>query len=379
MRLLLLDDDPADRLLLKRALVRSELQAQLFEAGTVGEAASLLAQIDPDCLLVDYRLPDGTGLDLLARCRCPLILLTGQGDEALAVAAMKAGAADYIPKESIAPVRLHQAISAALEKAELQARLARYQADLEQRNRDLEILNRQKDRFFSILAHDLRSPFNALLGLSQHLLDQRAHLTPAERDEFLTAIHHSVRDLYALLENLLEWARVQMMKGAQFEPTVTNLRDLVTAAIASMRTMARQKGVQVDNAVEAFLVRVDRDMIGAVLRNLLENAVKFTDTGGRVTVAATGDDGWVAVTVADTGVGMAPELVQRLFRLDEKVTTPGTGGERGTGLGLLLCKELVERHGGRISVSSRLGAGTSFRFTLPAETAEAAGGNPEGA
>jgi len=365
MRLLLVDDDPEDRFLLKRAISRSELGAVLFEASTLAKATDLLLEISPDCLLVDYRLPDGNGLALLKVTKRPLILMTGHGDEALAVDAMKSGAADYFPKDSITPVRLQQSISAAIEKAELQNRLARYQEDLEQRNKELEYLNKQKDRFFSIISHDLRTPFNGLVGISELMMQQGDRLSANERDMYAAAVHQSAKELLTLLENLLEWSRVQM-NAVQFTPLETSLKHIVEAAFRIVRRAAVQKSVRLVNCVDDQRVRVDAEMMTCVLRNLIANAVKFSTAGGQVIVTAQLANGCSEVTVSDTGVGMPPSLVGRLFKLDEKVSMPGTDGETGTGLGLLLCKELVEKHGGRITVDSREGEGTAFRFTIPA-------------
>ncbi len=367
MRLLLVDDDEVDRILFCRATRRADLEAEIVEVGSGREARSLLAAETFDCIVLDYQLPDVTGLELLKDGHRPVVMLTGQGDEALAVEAMKFGAYDYVAKETIHPLRIRQAILGAMERHSLERALARYQADLEGRNRDLEALNQQKDRFFSIIAHDLRSPFNALLGLTSLLDDSFDSFGPQEAREFISGINETANKLYALVENLLKWSRLQM-NAVEFEPQVLDLTEAVERTRALLDSAARNKGIALINAVPSQAVWADGDMLDTVLRNLVTNAIKFTDRDGRVTISASSvRSGWCVVSVADTGVGITDADLANLFRLDRKVSAIGTSGERGTGLGLLLCKDLVERHGGQITVESRQGEGSSFRFSLPLE------------
>ncbi|KAA5605735.1 PAS domain-containing protein [Roseospira marina] len=235
-----------------------------------------------------------------------------------------------------------------------------------------ELLSREvatKNRFFGIVAHDLRSPLTALLGLTD-LLVQGAETKPAaELRAFAQHIHDSTRNLYTLLEQLLDWARLQMGSTAPRARDVP-LAPLVTQALLPARAAATAKGIGLEVNVPADLAaHVDADMLHAVLRNLMSNAIKFTPTGGRIWITAgvapDRDTIWLAVN--DTGVGLDPAATPDLFNVAVKTTTPGTGGEKGTGLGLPLCAEMIRLNGGTITAEPGAdGIGATVRVTLPA-------------
>ncbi|HYD31401.1 MAG TPA: PAS domain S-box protein [Azospirillaceae bacterium] len=237
---------------------------------------------------------------------------------------------------------------------------------LEVSRSELEQLNQQKNRFFSIIAHDLKNPFNAILGFTD-ILAESADRLPIDKIQFYArSSHEAGRQVLSLLENLLEWARLQMNRMV-FQPAETDLALVAQACVDLLTANAGQKGVTLENAIDiGTLAFCDHAMTETTVRNLVNNAVKFTPEGGRVTVSATPlDEDWITVTVSDTGIGMTAEQIDRLFRLDEYNTTPGTDGETGSGLGLLLSKNLTERQGGQLFVTSTPGEGSTFRFTLP--------------
>jgi len=230
---------------------------------------------------------------------------------------------------------------------------------------EVETLNKQKDKFFSIIAHDLKSPFNALLGFASMIEAGGAEMDPAQVVDYGGQVHKAARQAYMLLEDLLDWARLQMGRMT-FEPAPFAIGATLQTNLFFYEPVAEQKGVKiVARPAHGVSVHADNAMVDTVLRNLINNAIKFTPEGGAVTLAARRLDEWIEVSVADDGVGIAPERIGKLFKIEEKTSTRGTEGEAGTGLGLQLCKELVEKHGGRISVDSRPGRGTTFRFTLP--------------
>jgi PAS domain S-box-containing protein len=236
--------------------------------------------------------------------------------------------------------------------------------ELKSKNRDLEKLNSEKDKLFSIIAHDLRSPFQGLLGLSQTLA---THDMPAsEIKEYSTMLHGSAVNLYSLLENLLEWAQFQ--KGSiSYSPKSLSLYSLFSINIDSINQRALQKGINIFNEIPADLeVYADEKMINSVLRNILSNAVKFTGKGGTVTGKARMiDRGMIEILITDTGIGIPDSINAKLFNLGERMGRPGTDNEPSTGLGLVLCKEFVEKHGGKIWVLSQENIGTTFYITLP--------------
>jgi len=230
---------------------------------------------------------------------------------------------------------------------------------------ELEKLNQEKNKFFSIIAHDLRSPFTSLLGFTA-LLEQRADkLSPDKVKEYAETINDSATRVFKLLENLLEWSRLQMDR-IEFEPRDVQLADIAGKTIEVMSPVAADKNITLTEGIQAPQAFADPYMIDAVIRNLVNNAIKFTPDGGAVTIAYDiTPEGMARVSVKDTGVGMDADKLSKLFHLAENVTTAGTEGEKGTGLGLLLCEDLVERNGGKLHIESELGKGSTFSFTLP--------------
>jgi PAS domain S-box-containing protein len=237
--------------------------------------------------------------------------------------------------------------------------------ELQEKNAQLQELNASKDKFFSIISHDLRSPFTSLLGFAQ-LLDH--NLDTYSLDEIRHRVHRiyaSAERLHTLLENLLTWSRLQRGVMA-YEPEAFSLQELADYTLDLFASKAEEKHIRLTNTIHTdTCVYADHNMISTVIRNLVSNALKFTPEQGIVAVSAHHAGPHVEVVVADTGTGIPCEHLPKLFRLDTQYTTFGTAGESGTGLGLLLCQELIEHHGGRIWVESQVERGTTFRFTLP--------------
>ncbi len=233
-------------------------------------------------------------------------------------------------------------------------------------NNKLLKLNSEKDKFFSIIAHDLKSPFNGIIGLTDMIAEDYAAISKVELAKLNKEIHFSAKNLYKLLLNLLEWS--QMQNGMMTYLTVKiNLEEAVLQNINLQKQNAEQKGIKINNYVEPRInICADENMLNSILRNIISNSVKFSVSGGLVEVRAREiDDSWVEIAISDSGIGISETLVKKLFRIEEKVGRKGTNGEHSTGLGLLLCKEFVERHGGKIWVESQVDKGTTFYFTLP--------------
>jgi len=237
--------------------------------------------------------------------------------------------------------------------------------DLRAAHDELDFLNREKTRFFSLISHDLRGPFNTLLGMTQELAEHAPSMRPEDVAEFARSTHESARQVHDLLENLLQWSRVQM-SGKPFMPSAFALRDLVADGIRDVTPAATAKQITVLDAVGDRWVLADRTMILAVLRNLLVNAVKFSHPGGVVHLTSRARGDRLEVAVTDHGIGMDPQQVQALLRPGAgQPSRPGTQGEQGTGLGMTLVRDMVMRHGGGLEVDSEPGRGTTIRFTLP--------------
>jgi PAS domain S-box-containing protein len=226
-------------------------------------------------------------------------------------------------------------------------------------------LNIDKDRFISILGHDLKNPFNNLLGLSEVLIEDIRKLDVNEIENIANDINKSARTTYKLLEDILMWARTQQGK-IPFSPQILGFAAICYDAVEVLKPNADAKNIAINySAADHINVFADIDMLKAVLRNLISNAIKFTNNGGTIRITAEQSDSNVTISVSDNGIGITPDALTKLFDIAEVITTKGTAKETGTGLGLLLCKDFVEKHNGRIWVESEVGKGSVFKFTLP--------------
>lgn len=226
-------------------------------------------------------------------------------------------------------------------------------------------LNQAKDKLFSIIAHDLRSPFSALLSFSEFLADDIDNMEKDEIKSFSEKIHESAKNVFTLLENLLQWSRIQSGK-IPYEPSRFNISSKIDQVINLLKNNAENKNITItNNAEHVSYVFADEDMVFSVIQNLLSNAIKFTRGGGNITFdSSLNNDHW-KFSVTDNGVGINDEDLDKLFRVDSHHTTYGTNEEKGSGLGLVICKEMIEKNKGKIWVKSKRGEGTSFHFTLP--------------
>ncbi len=239
------------------------------------------------------------------------------------------------------------------------------ESDLLRFTNELRESNATKDKFFSIIAHDLKTPFNSILGLTNVLITDSGTMSQAEINRLLKTISGSSESAFELLENLLVWANTQTGK-IDFNPIQTNLSDVVEKVINLVEIQAINKGVRIVSDIQTdIVVLIDQQMIRTVFRNLLSNALKFTKKGGEVKITASTSDQFWEISVKDSGIGIPDAETENLFKIDNKYSTKGTANEKGTGLGLILCREFVEKHGGEIRVESEEGKGSTFTFTLP--------------
>jgi signal transduction histidine kinase len=230
---------------------------------------------------------------------------------------------------------------------------------------DLQRQNTMKDKFFSIIAHDLKNPIGNILGFSD-LLEQQVSKSGSEETKYISgAIKESAIQTHHLLDNLLEWAISQTGK-VHYEPEKINLHDFIVEESDYYRHFAERKQIHLNTeGVRKIIVWADKNMLRTVVRNLITNAIKYTYQGGDIFITTQQFSSMAEVSVIDTGVGIPLPVMEKLFIFDGKITTRGTGNEKGTGLGLVLCKEFVEKNKGRIHVKSEPGKGTTFSFTLP--------------
>ena len=225
--------------------------------------------------------------------------------------------------------------------------------------------NAMKDKFFSIIAHDLKNPFSAILGFANLLYEAYDNFSESQRKNFIKNIVETSENTFKLLQNLLEWARTQT-GNIEYKPKNINLSLITNENLAIFKTSLKSKKIAVELHIPVKLTAwADENMIKAVIRNLLSNAIKFTRSGGNIHVHVRSSNNTVEYCVEDSGVGISKENLKKIFRIDDPLKQPGTDNETGTGIGLLLCKELIEINHGEIKVESELNTGSKFIFTLP--------------
>lgn len=240
---------------------------------------------------------------------------------------------------------------------------------LKESETELKKSNALKDKFFSIIAHDLKSPISSFHLLTNSLHVDYESFTDDEKKEYVGLMKDSSKNLISLIENLLQWSRSQRGE-IQFDPIEANLYYICENVKSTLLLSAGTKGIEIKNNLDNNIeVTADVNMLTTIIRNLVSNSIKFTNQGGSISVEAheveNKDNSFIQICISDTGVGMDKELLKILFKLTSSVSLPGTNNEKGTGLGLILCKEFVEKHGGTIWAESKEGKGSQFYFTLP--------------
>lgn len=222
-----------------------------------------------------------------------------------------------------------------------------------------------KDQFFSIIAHDLKGPFNGIIGLSELLLEKDNELNNEETNEFIELIHQSSKNTFSLLDNLLTWAQSQT-GSLTFNPKKIEISSITDKTIHLLANIAKNKNISIQSEIEKNqYVFADNNMLETIFRNLISNAIKFTNNNGLVVVSMKKENNQIVFSIQDNGIGIAPKNITNLFAINQKNNTLGTNDETGTGLGLMLCKDFVEKHGGKIWVESEINRGSNFRFTIP--------------
>jgi PAS domain S-box-containing protein len=245
----------------------------------------------------------------------------------------------------------------------------RDEEEIKLKNEELINLNATKDKFFSIIAHDLKSPFNSIIGFSSLLARQMKERDYTAIEKYADIIQNSSQQAMDLLMNLLEWTRSQTGRIV-FSPENTNISNLVNQATELLFAFAQQKSITISKEVPDNLsISADEAMVSTILRNLISNAIKFTHAGGKIVISTVQMPDELVLSVADDGVGINKESIGKLFRIEESYSTLGTQNEKGTGLGLLLCKEFIDKHRGRIWVESESGKGSTFFFSIPSGVA----------
>jgi len=363
-RVLLIEDNPGDADLVRLRLVESKPTVDVSCVRRLSEGLASLSENPPSVILLDLNLPDSQGAETFRKLLekapgVPIVILSGQNDEALAVKALHQGVQDYLVKGAITTGELDRAMRYAVERQALQRTLEM------SRKQQLEF----KNQFLSHVSHELRTPLTCIHQYVSILLDGLAGDMTIEQREHLGTVLKSVNQLGAMVRDLLEGSRAESGK-LRIERRCVSIAELIRLAVAMMQATAREKGVGMEIGVDNTLpfVHGDPDRILEVLINLLDNAIKFTPADGAVTVQACQvptDSDFVCVSVVDTGCGIKPEARALIFERLYQDPNAVDNNRKGLGLGLFIAKELVRLHGGRMWVASEPGSGSTFSFTLP--------------
>jgi two-component system, sensor histidine kinase and response regulator len=312
----------------------------------------------PDLILLDIMMPEMNGYEVCRRLKeipdmsdIPVIFISALNATEDIVKAFAAGGIDYITKP--------------FKSEEVRTRVSTH-LKVSWQSRELKRLNDEKDKFISIIAHDLRGPMGGIIGLSQIMADETRSYSDTAKKEMSATLHKTAINVYNLLEQLLNWSKIAS-GHIDYNPQKLILKDHVNKIISIFSETSREKSISLNSDITTeLMVNADHDMLETILRNLISNAIKFTKSGGTVSVLSGTDETDMAfITVKDTGIGMSSEMIENIFRIDVNTKRPGTNGELSTGMGLLLCHGFIEKHGGKLKINSEDGKGSEFTFTIP--------------
>jgi two-component system, sensor histidine kinase and response regulator len=363
IKILLVDDDEIDRMMVCRSLKSADFDVQIMEAENCAEAISEIQKQEYDCALLDYRLPDGDGLKLVVQIRAlnikiPLIVLTGQGDDQIAVALLKAGASDYLSKSRVSPGRLAQVMQNAL-------RIHRAEREAEIANQQREELLKQREDFISRLTHDMQTPLFAANRMLQFFQEGVYGEIPPAVNQRMSVMIRSNHNLLQMVSNIVE---VYSLEAQEKRPSFDqcDIKDILKEVVQELSPLVVQKQIDLNLKVQdqdLYIVLGNCLELRRVFINLIGNSIKFTDAGHIHVTLSHGDEHprTIVITVEDTGPGIAQELQDSLFERFRY----GNHKRSNTGLGLYLSRRILESHQGSISLQSELSVGSTFTIRLP--------------
>lgn len=397
LNILVIDDDAVDRMAVRRCFAKTPLLVTVVEAEAVLAAQQRLAEATFDCILLDFRLPDGDGIDLIKELRfagnsLPVIVLTGQGDEQTAVDLMKAGATDYLAKSLLSPDSLHSLIRHAMNayRAEQRAGAAQEQLrqtnfllrkqnqeleaqrqQIEQQNLKLLEANRHKSEFLATMSHELRTPLNSIMGFSQILKSQTKGALNDYQLKMAECIFSNGESLLDLVDDILDMSTIEA-KRLELAPYFFDLETLVKEVVSELSLMAEKKGLKIQTAIalQKGMAYNDRQRLKQILVNLLSNAIKFTREGQISIIVNTVAKNSIEIIMQDTGVGIAEDQLQRIFQPFSQADQTIKRQYSGTGLGLAITHSLVTMMEGLITVNSQPDQGSTFRVQIPRQISQ---------
>lgn len=361
-KILIIDDIVSNIQVVANLLKKNNFNISYAQNGKTGiERAN---KIDFDLILLDIMMPEMDGYEV---CRLlkqnektkdvPIIFLTAKTTEDSLTKGFDEGAVDFISKpfkgaELLARVNTH-------------IKLRTISKQLEQANKQLTQANKSKDKLLSIIAHDLRNPFSVLITFSKLLLDSYDEFSKNDILSYLDTFYKTSKQGYSLLDNLLKWSKSQTGR-LEIDREAIDFKDIVEETITLLYSQAKNKNIKLKNKVdEMVFAYADLNMVLTIVRNLISNAIKFSDKGSCIEVFGKNNNENVEIKVKDNGVGIKEEDIEKIFRIDTKHSTAGTYNEQGSGLGLLICKEFIEKNAGTLTVKSKVGKGSEFIFTMP--------------
>lgn len=394
IRVLLVEDDQVDQQAFRRFVVEQHLLYDLSVTGSVAEATAQLDAAKFDILIVDYSLGDGTALDILTRMKdIPVVVVTGSGNEAIAVNALKAGAYDYLIKDidrnylKMMPITIENTIRRYQAEKTTKNFYAELETRVRERTEELAAANtylqealimaeagvKARNEFLANTTHELVTPLNAIIGFSQVMLDGLGGTLNDKQREYMQAILQSGERLNEAYNAILQVASLESGR-MQLRVDRFPLKDFLQSSLLPFKEKAIAQGITLSLEIGPLEIEIeieaDRGKLQQVMYNLLDNAVKFTPAGGAVSISAClpkdeGGGASIGISVADTGIGIKAEDMERLFNPFQQLESVYTKKYKGTGLGLVLAKKLIELHHGRIWVESAFGKGSTVTFVIP--------------
>lgn len=358
LNILLIEDNPGDALVIKEYLIEAGFSYNSFIlAKNLSQGLDELKKNKVDLILLDLGLPDCNNEETISKImdftkKIPIIILSGNDDEQVAIDAVNNGVQDYLIKGKFDSYSISRSIKYSF---------LRFEHELK-----LNELNDYKSKLFRIISHDLKGPMSAMYTFIDMILEDLEVMSKDALKDDLLSLEDISKSLLYLVENLFDWARLQM-GAVKANPENLNIYNLINENVNICRLQAENKNITVSNYTEMDLCAyADVEMIRTVIRNLIFNAIKFTPNNGFIEIGAQKNNGFIQVNINDTGIGIADENIATLFDNNNKCLRQGTNNEKGSGFGLLLCKEFIEQNNGKIWLTSKINEGSTFFFTIPA-------------
>lgn len=360
-KILIVDDIQDNIKLLGQNLNKFNVKISVATNGL--QAVNTANKVKPDLILMDINMPEMDGIDATKLIKSnpkthhiPIIFITALAEQEDVIRGFEVGGVDYVTKPFNTKIMLQRV------KTHL---TLKFQKDkIELTNKKLIYADIEKNKFLSIIAHDLKSPFAGILGLMKIIVEEYESLSEEEKIEFITSVNDSLKNQYEFLDNLLSWSKIQFGK-TKMDRISFNFPMLLDKILGVFKLNYEAKNIKIVKKIENPDIFGDVNMMYSVFHNFLANAIKFTKENGTITITSSEEDNHYKFSVIDNGIGMDPKTINSLFKIDEIRSRPGTNQEPGTGLGLILCKEIVEQHHGKLIVESKENFGTKLIVELP--------------